>query len=197
MIFFDCRTLTQTEDHLENSPDCGALTEPKSEEMRIKMIENECLSSCTWQANPFFKTRPEGFDVHYGTKWYERFFTGDNTFPQLHDSPMVPKDLSCLSSCFVRYKSAPSEILTTIQRECSNNGIDRQIPTHLETGTMMVEDNFTNIISIPPVFNPNLDCLVYYETKERRRRRTVICLVALSMKAEQLGNDFDMNWSKE
>ena len=133
------------------------------------MMENECLSSCTWQANPFFKTRPEGFDVHYGTKWYERFFTGDNTFPQLHDSPMVPKDLSCLSSCFVRYKSAPSEILTTIQRECSDNGIDRQIPTHLEMGTMMVENNFTTFFpSIPQPFNPNLDCLVYYETKERR-----------------------------
>ena len=138
------------------------------------------MSSCTWKTNPFFKTQPEGPFAHYGIKWYERFFTAENTFPQLHDSPMVPEDLSCLSSCFEKYQQG-SDLLTKIQRKCSANGIDRQIPTHLMEGTEMVESSFEKIFAndcdtkpclAARIFNPNLDCLAYYETRERTECNT-------------------------
>ena len=172
-----CRGLTEPKELMENSPMCGKLSEPKTAEARQKLTENECLSSCTWKTNPFFKLQPRGPTVHYGIKWYETYFTAENTFPQLHDAPMVPEDLNCLNSCFDKYKHE-SELLTDIQRKCSAIGIDRQVPTHLQQGTTMVASNFSTIFAndCPPpspfclaarIFNPNLDCLVFYETKER------------------------------
>ena len=140
-----------------------------------QLKEDQCLSTCTWKSNPFFKTQPEGPIAHYGIKWYEYYFRIDNTFPQLHDSPMVPEDLRCLSSCFDKYQQG-SDLLTKIQQICSANGIDRQVPTHLEKGTQMVESNFSKIFAndcsqqpclAARIFNPNLDCLAYYESKER------------------------------
>ena len=177
------RSLTEPPEIWENSPDCGKLSEPKSSQMIKQLKEDQCLSSCTWKPNPFFKIQPTGPYAHYGIKWYEAYFTDENTFPQLHDSPMVPEDLGCLSSCFEKYKEE-SDLLTKIQQKCSANGIDRQIPTHLKEGTEMVNTSFESIFtnyftsvpttagvygfSIPAlIFNPNLDCLMYYETNER------------------------------
>ena len=169
------RSLTEPAEILENSPGCGRLSEAKSPEVIQKLREDQCLSTCTWKTNPFFKLQPRGPLVHYGIKWYERYFTDENTFPQLHDSPMVPEDLGCLSSCFDKYKQG-SDLLTAIQRKCSAIGIDRQIPTHLRKGEEMVESKFFKIFPndcettpclAARIFNPNLDCLIYYETKER------------------------------
>ena len=135
------------------------------------------MSSCTWKPNPLFKSQPEGAITHYTCMWYNSYFTTENCFPQLHDSPMVPEDLKCLSSCFEKYQQY-SDLMKKVQQKCSANGIDRQIPTHLKEGTEMVETSFESIFAndceghLGPclasrIFNPNLDCLMYYETKER------------------------------
>ena len=85
---------------------------------------------------------------------------------------MVPEDLNCLTSCFKEYMENPNTNLTQIQRQCSKIGMDRQIPTYMKEGLLLVESNFTLIVPftnyvIPLPFNPNLDCLVYYESVER------------------------------
>ena len=135
--------------------------------------EDQCLSSCSWQENPFFKTQPEGDLAHYGAKWWEEKFTNKNTFPQLHDAPMVPRDLRCLEGCFDKYFQDTSH-LKKVQRHCSEIGLDRQVPTHTKEGYDLVQSNFSDLVNwanadserLP--LNPNLDCLVYYKTNERR-----------------------------
>ena len=140
--------------------------------MRRQLKEENCLSSCTWKVNPFFKTQPKGGLAHYGAKWWESEFTDENTFPQLHDAPMVPKDLTCLKGCFDKYKYRDN--LEMLLQNCSAIGLDRQVPTHTKEGYDLVQSNFSDLVnwpnklSAPLPLNPNLDCLVYYETKERK-----------------------------
>ena len=86
------RALTQTQETFENSPDCGKPIESKSRKVIRKLEEDECLSSCTWKVNPFFKTLPNGDLAHYGAKWWEPEFTEENTFPQLHSQFVLPDD---------------------------------------------------------------------------------------------------------
>ena len=89
---------------------------------------------------------------------------------------MVPVDLSCLSNCFNIDDTDDGYLkLAEIQRECSKIGLDRQIPTHMSEGLELVKSNYTLIvpwyqyrIPIPLPLNPNLDCLVFHETQERK-----------------------------
>ena len=83
--------------------------------------------------NPFFKTQPKGDFSHYGAKWWEQFVSETNTFPQLHDSPLVPEDLNCLEGCFDEFKNNPA-LLKNVQKRCSANRLDSQIPTHVKEG---------------------------------------------------------------
>ena len=85
---------------------------------------------------------------------------------------MVPEDLNCLSSCFKKYQKNQL-LLAQIQRQCSKIGFDRQIPTHMSEGLELVKSNFTLIIpQFPLPFNPSLDCLVYFESVERKECST-------------------------
>ena len=123
--------------------------------------EDKCLSSCTWKVNPFFKTQPKGDLSHYGAKWWEPEFTDENTFPQLHDAPMVPMDLSCLKGCFDKYLDK-SYLLTEIQKTCSEIGLDRQVPTRTKEGYDLMQSNYSDLVNWPDPtldlpLNPNLD----------------------------------------
>ena len=81
---------------------------------------------------------------------------------------MVPEDLTCLSSCFDKFREG-QPLLAELQRQCSKIGLDRQVPTHMSEGLELVESNYTLIIpKFPLPFNPNLDCLVHFETVERK-----------------------------
>ena len=103
-------------------------------------------------------------------------FTNETTFPQVHDAPMVPVDLSCLSNCFNIDDTDDAYLKSAaIQRECSKIGLDRQIPTHMSEGLELVKSNYTFIAPkdqsnriVPLPWNPNLDCLVFHETQERK-----------------------------
>ena len=143
--------------------------------MRRQQKEDQCLSSCTWQENPFFKTQPKGDLAHYGAKWWEPDFSDENTFPQLHDAPMVPKDLGCLKGCFAKY-SDNLDLLSEIQEKCSEIGLDRQVATHTKEGYDLVQSNYSDLINWlefdPLPLNPNLDCLVYFEIQERNGCRS-------------------------
>ena len=107
--------------------------------------------------------------VHYGAKWWVFDFNEETTFPQLHDASMVPENLRCLEDCFDKYIDD-----SEVQRICSLIGLDRQVPTHTKEGYDLVQSNFSDLVnwpnklSAPLPLNPNLDCLVYYETKERK-----------------------------
>ena len=89
---------------------------------------------------------------------------------------MVPVDLSCLSNCFNIDDTDDAYLkMAEIQRECSKIGLDRQIPTHMSEGLELVKSNYTLIvpwyqyrIPITLPLNPNLDCLVFHETQERK-----------------------------
>ena len=171
------RVLTQTQETFKNSPNCGKPLESNSRKVIRQLEEDECLSGCTWKVNPLFKVQPKGPFSHYAAKWYEEFFTPENTFPQLYDAPMVPKDLTCLKGCFDKFSG---KTLSKIQEKCSLIGLDRQIPTHTKEGFTLVQSSFTDLVNgRPPFFvsaplpsNPNLDCLVYHETKERKECRS-------------------------
>ena len=125
--------------------------------------------------NPFFKTLPKGDLSHYGAKWWESEFTDENTFPQLHDAPMVPKDLRCLRGCFHKY-TGKLDLLSAVQEICSRIGLDRQVATHTKEGYDLVQSNFSDLSNwceLPYLpLNPNLDCLVYFEIKERNGCRS-------------------------
>ena len=144
-----------------------------------QLEEDQCLSSCTWKVNPFFKVQPEGDSVHYAAKWWEPEYTNENTFPQLLDAPLVPEDLRCLEGCFDKYID-DLDLLPKIQEKCSAIGLDRQVPTHTKEGYVLVQSSYTDLVNGQPPFlktaplpsNPNLDCLVYYETEERKGCRS-------------------------
>ena len=116
--------------------------------------EDKCLSSCTWRKNPFFKFNP-GYLIfdpnnladwgHYKTKWWEgaTLYSKANTFPQLYDVPSVPTDLTCLTDCFEKVKS-DTPLKKEIQKYCSANGLDRQIPTHVKEAKAYVDSKYAN-----------------------------------------------------
>ena len=145
------------------------------------MDQDQCLSTCTkWKPNPLFKVDQSLVDqrlFHYGAKWWESSYTDQNTFPQLHDAPLLPEDLNCLESCFDEFQK-DSVLLRRIQKECSLIGLDRQIPTHIKEGDDLVNSGFKSIIPfmdpsrVPLPLNPNLDCLLYYEMSERKGCRS-------------------------
>ena len=92
---------------------------------------------------------------------------------------MVPEDLRCLNGCFDKYLDK-TYLLKNIQQECSAIGLDRQIQTHTQEGYDLVQSNFSDLVNrpyLPLPLNPNLDCLVYYETKERKgcRSKNGVC----------------------
>lgn len=172
------RALTQTQETLTNSPNCGKKIE--------KVEQDQCLSSCKWKPNPRFKVEnslPVTVFTHYGTKWWEEFYSDKNTFPQLHDAPLKPEDLNCLKGCFDEFRKN-SVLFSTIQKNCSANGLDRQIPTHVKEGGDLVNSGFNFALPYPSPFpvpsslwvplpwNPNLDCLMFYERIERHGCRT-------------------------
>ena len=173
------RALTQTQATFENSPKCGKPLEAKSRKVINELEEDQCLSRCTWKVNPLFKLQPKGDDVHYAAKWWEPFYTIENTFPQLHDAPMVPENLKCLKGCFDEFLTN-QKLLSEIQKKCSFIGLDRQVPTHTKEGFDLVQSSFTDLLNGRPPFlesaplpsNPNLDCLVYHEMQERKECRS-------------------------
>ena len=140
-----CRTLTQTQETFENSPNCGKPLKSNSRKVIRQLEEDQCLSSCTWKVNPFFKTQP-GMNksplVHYGAKWWVFDFNEETTFPQLHDAPMVPENLRCLEDCFDKYIDD-----SEVQRICSLIGLDRQEPTHTKEGYDLVQSNFSDLVN--------------------------------------------------
>ena len=117
--------------------------------------------------------------THYGTKWWEIAFSDQNTFPQLHDAPLVPEDLNCLKTCFDVFQKDPV-LLRRIQRQCSRIGLDRQIPTHVKEGDDLVNSGFSFILPyipfnsqwLPLPWNPNMDCLMFYSTEQRQACRS-------------------------
>ena len=152
---------------MTNSPNCGKKNDQD---------QDQCLSSCRiWKPNPLFKADqsllPES--NHYGTKWWETFSTEQNTFPQLHDDPLVPEDIDCLEGCFDIFRT-DSVLLGRIQKECSASGFDRQIPSHVKEGDDYVNSGYisTGPSGVPLPMNPNLDCLLYYEMSERKGCRS-------------------------
>ena len=141
-----------------------------------QLEEDQCLSSCTkWKRNPLFKVDQSSLpgESHYQAKWWEPSYFDQNTFPQLHDAPMLPEDLNCLEGCFDIFQK-DSVLLGRIQKECSLIGLDRQIPTHIKEGDDLVNSGFTSIIpsGVPLPLNPNLDCLLYYAMSERKGCRS-------------------------
>ena len=175
------RALTQTQETLTNSPNCGKRLEPTSRKVNRQLEQDQCLSSCKkWKSNPLFKvdqsSLPNSF--HYGTKWWELLYSDQNTFPQLYDAPLVPEDLNCLEGCFDEFRM-DSVLLGRIQKECSANGFDRQIPTHVKEGDDFVNSGYSSVIPFSPSsswlplpINPNLDCLLYYEMNKRKGCRS-------------------------
>ena len=169
------RALTQTQETLTNSPNCGKKIETTSR----KVEQDQCLSSCKWKPNPRFKVRSSMPWSHYGTKWWEIDFSDQNTFPQLHDAPLVPEDLNCLKGCFDDFRMNPV-LLRRIQRRCSRIGLDRQIPTHVKEGDDLVNSGFSFILPLnqsnpswlPLPWNPNMDCLLFYSVEKRHECRS-------------------------
>ena len=165
------RVLTQTQETFKNSPNCGKPLESNSRKVIRQLEEEKCLSGCTWQVNPLFKVQPKGDDAHYGAKWWESEYTDENTFPQLHDAPMVPENLMCLEGCFEKY-SKKGKLFSEIQKKCSLIGLDRQVPTHTQEGYDLVQSSFSDLTNwlqkeaLP--LNPSLDCLVFFERKLRK-----------------------------
>ena len=188
------RTLTQPQETFQNSPNCGKPFQAKTK--KVMLEENQCLSSCTWQTNPLFKQIfPDNStflltslffypQMIYFSKLYQSYGSAENIFFLTNDEPMVPTDLSCLKGCFDKYLKNPT-LSTKIQRKCSANGLDRQVPTHTMEGNDHAQSNFSDftlwssfvgvnqVYDFPLVlpFNPNLDCLVFYETRERIKCR--------------------------
>ena len=160
-----------------------------------QLKQDQCLSSCAkWKPNPLFKVDQsllEDFS-HYRTKWWDLPNPNDqNTFPQLHDAPLVPEDLNCLEGCFDEFRK-DSVLLRRIQKECSANGFDRQIPTHVKEGDDHVNSGFSSIIPFGPSWvplptNPNLDCLLYYEMSERKGCRCSNCGVCNFIASQKPG----------
>ena len=172
------RAPTPKQEILKNSANCGKVETHKSRRALRQIKKENCLSRCTWKENPFFKSQPEGDAVHYGVKWYEPYYNNENTYPQLYDAPMVPENLKCLKNCFKRYLKNV-ELLEHVQKNCSKIGLDRQVPTHTMEGYDLVQSSFSEMPiswftspSAPLPMNPALDCLMYYETKERKSCRS-------------------------
>ena len=178
------RALTQTQETLKNSPNCGKRQQAASREATLQEKEDRCLSSCTWQTNPIFKWDPGTVEdqMHYKTKNWETMYSKKNTFPQLFDVPLLPTDLKCLKDCFEKF-SSNSVLLKEIQKKCSLNGLDRQIPTHVKEANDFVKSKYSTgwdngrdwdwemhmqLLQVASPNNPNLDCLVYYYMSERK-----------------------------
>ena len=107
--------------------------------------------------------------------------------PLFNDIPMVPKNLDCLKGCFNKYdKTSNPKHLKKVQKQCSEHGLDRQVPTHIVEGVAHAQLNFSDVryifsLGVTDTFtftdtftcpffltlNPNLDCLVDYERRER------------------------------
>ena len=174
------RGLTQTQETLTNSPNCGKRLETKSRKVIRQLEQDQCLSSCQkWKPNPLFKldqSKDFSGQSHYWTRWHEPFNSAQNTFPLLHDAPLIPEDLNCVKGCFDVFRK-DSVLLRRIQRECSASGFDRQIPTHFMEGHDHANSDFSfhQYPSLPLPLNPNLDCLLYYEMSERHGCRCSTC----------------------
>ena len=160
---------------LDDVPGCGELGDlrgPQGRAMDNTDTVNSCLESCTWQPNPFFK---KGY--FWGTK-YPQPYAADNTFWILFTSPKVPKDLSCLESCFIDYKrinGVETEIRKQARLNCSRNELntlanaqDNDIVKEFITSNYsfstfaeLLESNKLQGLPIHLSLDPRIDCLLY------------------------------------
>ena len=189
MTQYFLRALTQTQETLENSPDCGKPLKANSKKVKRRVNEEQCLSSCTWQPNRMFKMRSVSDSFPFLSQlWYYTKFTTPTLLslvPLFNGIPMVPKNLDCLKPCFDKYSVTTNpKLLKKVQKHCSQHGFDRQVPTHAVEGDAHAQANFSNVTYIfsfrngslvrygrlcdfDLALNPNLDCLVDYEKRER------------------------------
>ena len=175
------RVVTNTQETLEDAPNCGELgleesTTRQAGESSIDVRDDFlCLLDCEWKPNPWFKRI-----ITISTQWNDGQAHIHNTFRIMITSPQLPVDLNCLDDCFDRYLPYPqnqpnrprnSPFLEDIRKNCSANGFDRQVPTHTKAAADFTASSFTNMdlfwSNRIASWNPNLDCLLY--TKRTRR----------------------------
>ena len=151
MTQYFLRALTQTQETLENSPDCGKPLKASSKKVKRRLNEEQCLSSCTWQPNRMFKKTFKSEDprtlfplqLFYFTKLTSPTIL--SLVPLFNDIPMVPINLDCLKPCFDKYSVTTNpKLLKKVQKHCSQHGFDRQVPTHTEEGNAHAQANFSN-----------------------------------------------------
>ena len=131
----------------------------------------ECLWDCEWQPNPFYKQV-----LKWETKLKEDNSTKDNAHLLLFTSPQIPRNLSCLEDCFIRFEAGSDWAKRSkVRRKCSANGLDRLIPTHTKEGQEFIESRYSdaslywaNEDDFASV-NPNLDCLGWKGKKFREK----------------------------
>ena len=187
MTQYFLRALTQTQETLENSPDCGKPLKANSKKVKRRVNEEQCLSSCTWQPNRMFKMTSVSDSFPFLSQlWYYTKFTTPTLLslvPLFNGIPMVPKNLDCLKPCFDKYSVTTNpKLLKKVQKHCSQHGFDRQVPNHTVEGNAHAQANFSNVTYIFSfrfgslaiygrlcnfylALNPNLDCLVDYEKR--------------------------------
>ena len=132
----------------------------------------ECLWDCEWIENPFYKKA-----LVWRTKFLFTEKRDDTASYALLTSPMVPRDLTCLKDCFSLFPSVPT--FSDLQKQCSDQGFDRLVPTYTELGRAYIESNYTETSLIleggdtsnyaTASLNPNLDCLEWIWKQERQK----------------------------
>ena len=164
---------------LEDVEDCGIPgteeDETSARSVADEVTVEECLWDCEWQHNPFYKGV-----LQWNTKLRESNFTTDNTHLLLFTSPQVPRNLTCLQDCFIRFEAGSDWAKRSkIRRKCSANGLDRLIPTHTQEGQDFIESSYSDALlfwknnQTFASVNPNLDCLEWKGKKFRQKSAVI------------------------
>ena len=134
---------------------------------------DECLWDCEWIDNPYYKKA-----LLWRTKHFDNVTRDDTISYALVTSPTVPQNLICLEDCFSLFPSVPT--FSEIQKQCSDQGFDRLVPTHTSLGQAYIESNYKNasLLSVDKnnktdytttSWNPNLDCLEWIWKEQRQK----------------------------
>ena len=195
---------------MEDVADCGIPgTEADSSSTRsVASVEDlvsdevtveECLWDCEWQPNPFYKQV-----LKWETKLKEDNSTKDNAHLLLFTSPQIPRNLSCLEDCFIRFEAGSDWAKRSkVRRKCSANGLDRLIPTHTKEGQEFIESRYSdaslyweNKDDFASV-NPNLDCLEWKGKKFREKSAETSNFIDLDTfedLGEKVNEDGRLSW---
>ena len=171
---------------IPGTEELDATSKKVSDEVRVE----ECLWDCQWQPNPCYKNV-----LKWITKLNERVNTEDNAHLLLFTSPQVPRDLSCLEDCFIRFEAGSDWAKRSkVRRKCSANGLDRLIPTHTKEGQDFIKSNYSDAFLFWKnandfaSINPNLDCLQWKGKQFRQKSEETSNFIAQPFLEEEPRN---------